>query len=701
MTRLVFSSTMSVTTGALLLHLTAAALAPASTLLPQDTLAVPRGAEAAFSPEPRTARSEWNDERVLLIIQAAIEARRHAFSDSSLRNFEADAEGFIYLLTDIEGQERLIRADQVALRIAWQAPGNLTQTILGRRSDRRLPSRIRYHIDHLAVTIDNFGDVIRVGEGDEVRGVVHPVARAGTRFYEYRLVDSTEIRFQGGRARIYEIEVRPTRFDRSGIIGTLYIDRDTWAVARMAFTFTPRSYVDPRLTGLDVDISNALWEGRYWLPVLQIVDVRRESRWLSFPISATIRTEHHIGPYRINGDLTEPVPRGEKISSVAKSELASYDEWRRDLLDGPLGEADTAAINMEEIRAKAREIVGRRVVPTGRLRVWIDGVSSLARGRRAEGFLAGAGGEYALPRGSVRAWVGYPFGTDLPELLVAFDRDIGSTRLRVEGYHERLTDVGPFQAAAGLVSSISLAINGEDFTDPYFRDGARATLFFPLLGNTSSVSAGWESQERATLATGVSDARPVRPIQDGSLASVTVLLRPHLGELLGAGLSGRFEAEVGVIDDGYARWILGVVLDGRKPGSPWTWKAELGGALAAGTLPAQRLVLLAGRHTVPGYPFRPWGGDQAFLLRLLGSRQVLGRWLNVRAFATAGWVGITSVSAEAAERFGATRSDGLRPSLGVGIGFINDALRVDVGRGLDDGVWEWMVSVNPDIWPML
>ncbi|MEE9471090.1 MAG: hypothetical protein V3W32_05170, partial [Gemmatimonadota bacterium] len=218
---------------------------------------------------------------------------------------------------------------------------------------------------------------------------------------------------------------------------------------------------------------------------------------------------------------------------------------------------------------------------------------------------------------------------------------------------------------------------------------------------TSSVSAGWENQESATLATGVSDARPVRPIRDGSLASVTVLLRPQLGELLGAGLSARFEAEAGVIDDGYARWIFGVALDGQKPGAPWAWKAEVGGALAAGTLPAQRLVLLGGRHTVPGYPFRPWGGDQGFLVRLLGSRQVLGRWLNVRAFATAGWVGITSVSAEAAERFGATRSDGLRPSLGVGIGFLNDALRVDVGRGLDDGVWEWMISVNPDLWPML
>ena len=104
---------------------------------------------------------------------------------------------------------------------------------------------------------------------------------------------------------------------------------------------------------------------------------------------------------------------------------------------------------------------------------------------------------------------------------------------------------------------------------------------------------------------------------------------------------------------------------------------------------------------MPGYTFREWGGDQAFFVKLLGSRNVIGRWLNVRAFATAGAVGVTSVSAEAADLFGATPSGGLRPSLGAGIGVVNDFLRVDVARGLDDGVWEWMVSFNRNLWPML
>ena len=645
---------------------------------------------------------EWNDDRSMEIVRAAMRTRQHTFSDSSLRNFEVESEGHVYLLTDIEGQERLVRADQIALRIIWEAPNNISQTIVGRRFDQKLPSRIRYHVDHLAITVDNFGNSIRVGEGDEVAGVRHPIWHGAERHYDYRLVDSTEVRFSGGRARVYEVDVRPIRFDRPGLIGTLYIDRDTWAIARMSFTFTPISYRDSRLTGLDVDIENALWDGRYWLPVRQVVEVRRSSLWLSFPISATIRTEHRIGPYRINVERAEQIPPGEKIAAASPERLKAFDDWSTGLLDGPVERADTAAIDMERIRTRAREIVGRRVVPTGRFRVWLQGISSFIRSRRAEGFLLGAGGEYSLPTGSARAWVGYPFGHQLAELTVELDFDLGPNQLRLEGYRQRLTDIGPIQAASGVTSTASLGINGEDFTDPYFRDGARATFFFPWLGSRSSISAGWERQESALLSTGVDDARPIRPIRDGNMWSTTASLRPQLPGVLGARVTGRLDAEGGILDgDGYARWLFGVELDGRRLGSPWGWEAEIGGALSAGTLPPQRLVLLGGRRTVPGYTFRRWGGDQAFLVRLLGSRRVIGRWLNVRAFATAGSVGITSVSAGAAELFGASASGGLRPSLGAGIGMVNDFLRVDVARGLDDGVWEWMVSFNKDIWPML
>ena len=650
----------------------------------------------------RAQEAAWNDERAMEIVEAAIETRLHAFSDSSLRNFEVDAEGYVYLLTEIDGQERLVRADQVALRVIWQAPNNVSQTMIGRRSGQNMPTRIRYHVDHLAITVGNFGNSIRLGEGEEVRGVRHPVWRGAPRFYDYRLADSTEILFAGGRIRVYEVDVRPADFDRPGIIGTLFIDRDTWAIARMSFTFTPVSYLDRRLTGLDVDIENALWDGRYWLPVRQVVEVRRSSLWLSFPISATIRTEHRIGPYRINGKLAENVPAGEKITSVPASRLGSYDEWSGGLLDGPVGAADTATVDMARIRQRAKEIVGRQVIPSGRFRIWLQGISSLTRGRRAEGFLLGGGGEYTFSWGAARAWVGYPFGHQLPELTTELDLDLGPHRLRLSGYRQRLADVGPIQAAAGVTSSLSLAINGEDFTDPYFADGVRATFFFPLVGGTSSITGAWEKQATPMLSTGVENARPIRPIRDGDMWTSTVSLRPRLPSFLGATVTGMLDTEGGVLEhDGFVRWLFGVQLDSPLFGSPWAWEAEVGGALAAGTLPPQRLVLLGGRQTVPGYAFREWGGDQAFLARLVGSRRIIGPWLNLRGLASAGWVGISSVSAESAAFFGAQPSDRVRASLGAGVGLFNDLLRVDVARGLDGGVWEWMVSFNKTIWPML
>ncbi|UCG76988.1 MAG: hypothetical protein JSV95_06830 [Gemmatimonadota bacterium] len=684
---------MPLTTRAFLILQLAAATAFASALIAQDV------ADAA---------PEWNDRRSLEIVDAAIRTRQEAFSDSSLRSFEADAEGFVYLLAEIEGEERLVRADQVALHILWQAPDRVVQTIVGRRFDQRLPSSVRYHLDHLGITVDNFGSSIRIGEGDEVAGVRHPVWRGANRHYEYRLSDSTEIRFGRGRARVYEIEVRPLRFERPGVIGRLWIDRDTWAIARMSFTFTPVSYRDPRLAGLDVDVENALWDGRYWLPIRQVVEVRRSSTWLSFPISATIRTDHRIGAYRINQELAAPVSPGQTITAVGPELLARYENWEAELLDGPIDPGDTAAIDMEEVRAKAREIAGRRVVPTGRFKLWLQGVSSLLRGRRAEGVLVGAGGESILPFGAARAWVGYPFGRQEVELLAEIDVDVGSDRLRIEGYRHRLSDVGPVQAASGVVSSLSLAVDGEDFVDSFFRDGVRASLLFPLLQGTGSISAAWESQTSATLSIGAEDARPVRPIRDGDLWSLTASLRPRLPDLLGARSTGILDAEAGILDpedegefQGYVRWMFGVELNRRRPDSPWAWEAEIALALAAGTLPPQRLVLLGGRQTVPGYEFRRWGGDQAWLAEILGSRQLLGRWLNLRAFASVGWVGVTTVSEEAANAFSALPSDGLRPSLGAGVGLLNDVLRVDVARGLDRGRWEWMISFNRSLWPIL
>src|SRR5690606_29262744 len=115
------------------------------------------------------------------------------------------------------------------------------------RDESTFPNRMVYHLDHLTVVQNGFGDVIRLGDGDEVRDVPHPAAAGADAVYDYRLADSLTLRLPGRPEpiRAYEIEVRPQDMNAPALIGSVYVDRETADIVRMTFTFTPASYVDP------------------------------------------------------------------------------------------------------------------------------------------------------------------------------------------------------------------------------------------------------------------------------------------------------------------------------------------------------------------------------------------------------------------------------------------------------------------------
>ena len=133
-------------------------------------------------------------------------------------------------------------------------------------------------LDHLTVVQDDFGDAMRMGDGDEVEAVVHPVAPGSERVYDFQLVDSLSLRYAGGEEeiRVYQVRVRPRDFEEPGFVGTIYLDRASAAIVRMSFSFTPASYVDPYLDYIRVSLDNSLWLGRHWLPYRQEVEIRRE-----------------------------------------------------------------------------------------------------------------------------------------------------------------------------------------------------------------------------------------------------------------------------------------------------------------------------------------------------------------------------------------------------------------------------------------
>ena len=129
----------------------------------------------------------------MTLVRRAVDRRLAVQADSSLTSYRARAHGFLFFLAQVgEGlaqPPKLVKADQLEVEVYWQAPNHSKQVILGWRDGAFLPTDINYHRDHLGIVTNNFGNVIRIGEGDEVRDVVHPLSPAGLTAYDFALTD--------------------------------------------------------------------------------------------------------------------------------------------------------------------------------------------------------------------------------------------------------------------------------------------------------------------------------------------------------------------------------------------------------------------------------------------------------------------------------------------------------------------------------
>jgi len=645
----------------------------------------------------------WGAPRALRIVREAVIERREAYSDSTLDAFDAYAEGHVDFLADFGdfGGEQTVRTDRIALQLEWSRDGGSLQTLIGRRNVTWAPTRIHYHIDHLSLVMENFGPAIEVGEGDEVKDVLHPIAEGAEDFYEYRLVDSMAVMVGPHTSQVYRIEVRPACQDDPGVVGTLDLDYESMAIARMAASFTPAAYVDPTVSSVSLELENGWVSRRWWLPVRQRVEIRRQIRWMDLPFSTTIRSNFEILSYDLDPELHYRLRGDHRVAALPQKELERYAGWQREemRITGEYAPEDSA--RFEKVRRQPISIAaGRYLGGSARLRFFLPDLSSGVRYRRAEGFLLGGGAAWrAAGRTSLYGWAGYAFGRENPEAAFELRQGVGQLTLRLGGYAERHTDSGPFPAAAGIISTFGAALEGDDYVDPYFRDGAALSVSSPLGSWTGTVTAVWERQRSAELVAGTigsAEPRPVRPISDGTDPHLDLSLNRHFGSALAAVWSVAFRSQLASGGDfGYTRWTASVEATPPDPDAVWQWEASGAVALATGTLPEQRLILLGGRGTVPGYGFRPWGGDQAFFALAAVSRNVAAPWLRARVLGALGWSEITTVSREAADHFGVENSAGVRPSVGAGVALLWDVIRVDAVRGLDDGEWEWIVSVNP------
>ncbi len=675
-------------------------------------------APAAF-PRPLAAQ-DWDSPEVQALVARAIARRSAALADTGLKDFSARAHGFVFFLGQIgEGlaePPRLVKADQLELQVYWKAPNISKQRIIGWRDRMDLPTDISYHRDHLGIALNNFPDRIRLGEGDEVRDVPHPLAPNGPDLYQYALKDSLTIRLPDRDIRVYEIAVRPRDYRLPRLVGSIFLDTDQGDLVRMAFQFTRPAYLDAQLEDITVAIENSLHQGRYWLPYHQEISIRRRFTRLDFPVRGIIQGHWEIDDYRLNEGVsvdsamaTLPGPEIIAAPQAVRDSFPWTDSLSAEIRDlgQPARLQDFAAI-----RAEIQEVAAGHVLD-GLKRAQFGGASAsdFVHFNRVEGLALGlgatlrAGNDATLLRvrgGAATATTLFTGGAELAARRGAWTWRLGGAR--------EVRDLGDAPVISRAVNSLLAQESGNDYGDYYLSAGGEGSATLALGGRTTfSLAAGWRHVDslltEARWARG-SFSRPNPAVTAGGWTEARLALRrlaPSFTTM--PSLSGRLELEGGSGTSDYLR-AYGEVRWEVPAGGAWLVARASAGAATRG-LPAHRAFVLGGRGTLLGEGFRAYAGRQSAWtsldLRLpigvpeipLGSFAGTGRTATLVPFVAAGWTG------EAPWPGLGRSATGIRPVVGVGLEWLHDLLRLDVGYGLKTGAFGGSIDVSRPFWDIL
>jgi hypothetical protein len=706
---------------------------PATAALLFLTLAVALASVAGARPAPQFApdtrsiagppgEGDWNAPRVRELVGRAIDRRSSWTADGELIDYRANARGHIYFLYDMgrDTERHLIKADQLALQLAWRKPDRTFQLIIGRREQEFLPTNIRYHLDHLTVVMDNYGDLIHLGEGSEVKDVMHPAASGALDFYDYRLTDSLTLMLPASEVRVYKVEMRPRDPDDPAVVGSIYLDRASADIVRMEFTFTASAYIDDSVDYISVHLENAMWGGRYWLPYRQGIELRREFTVLKFPAGSIIRGEFKISDYEFNLDLPLSQFTGPSIATVTRRlrERYEFDEGLYDALDPAVA---TAPPSMEAIREEAARIVTESYLQRAQeMQLAVPGVSSVLRFRRAEGLYLGPGLSQGFQNGvRLELLGGYAIGADRWELeaTVKLARP-GQLGVELVGYLDRVGEVSVWKPSSGAVATLAAAADGDDYREPYWRNGGALTFTHPVGESRARLAVAWEAWKPAALEADQvigRDYRPVRALNDGEVVYVALgLRRPRVVAVEtvgGANWEGRIEGAAASVAGDFDYVSVALRAEQLWPQPKAGVGVRLAGAVggvAGGGVPAQRLFPAGGRGTVRGFSFHEFVGNAYAAGSLELSRAIKHPMLSFALFADVGWTAIEGSGAESAvavwnevgTQAGAT--PGVLVGAGATVGVFYDIFQLDLARGLTNrGIWELVFRVRSEFWGWL
>jgi hypothetical protein len=685
------------------------------------------------------AQTVWNDSTTQALVELATRLRAAQLADTGLTDYKAEAHGYLTFLAQI-GQgfvepPRIVKADELALEVYWRAPNLSKQRIVGRRDTLLLPTDIAYHRDHLGIVQNNFPAIIRLGDGDEVRDVPHPLSRNGLALYDFAIADSLRILLPGREVNVYEVRVRPKDDRQPRVVGAVYIDREAGQVVRMALSFTRAALLDTQLEDVSIVLENRLVEGRFWLPSRQEIEIRRTGTWLDYPVRGIIRGRWEIGEYAINQGVPYSMFGGPEIVQAPPEEQRRHVWSTRRVLDSlPPDVRVTTDADVRRVQEEARSLVRARALQRTRtVALSARGISDFVRFDRVEGLAFGGGLTQRLGAGlSIGGNARYGVDDGRTKWLARLGWQSGSgTSVRLFGQYD-FRELGEEPERSRAMNSLAAQEFASDYTDPYEIESLGLTFEHAPVGEPL-----WRFEAALeTMRTLAAHASPV---------------------------AGRFPGLVDVPPNRYARFSL----RRERPTSLWVLGTELRTAIelralradreplacdktgcfprfttlrgsvianlerpigkqrivlhtvAGGVggrddvIPASELFYFGGPVSAPGYEFHQLVARAGLSQRLEWRFPVpfvslpLGRFGKVPSSATlAPYAQVVAIGGApiVASRNGVpfpSATPGGYPSVGIGLLTFFDLVRFDVSRGLRQGRWLFSFDVNPEFWSVL
>ena len=658
---------------------------------------------------------QWNDARTRALVEQATQRRALQIADTALASYKAIAHGYLTFLAQLgEGftePPKIVKADELALEVYWQAPNLSKQWIVGRRDTLLLPTDINYHRDHLGIVQNNFPNIIRVGEGDEVRDVPHPLSAVGLTEYDFAIRDSLRISLGPRNLEVYEVRVRPKNDRAPRTVGAVFIDKESGEVVRMAFSFTRAALIDKELEDVSIVLENGLIDGRFWLPRRQEVEIRRTGTWLDYPVRGIIRGRWEICCYEVNVPLPQAMFAGPEILLAPRGTKQQVPFVGQILDSLP---SDVRAVTDEDVakvQEEARALVRAQALARSHtLALSARSVSDFARVNRVEGLALGTGFTRQVGGGfsfTARGRYGFDDRAVKGRGELGF-RVASGAGVSLAGYRD-YRDASDEMETSLVRNSIAAQEFGSDYTDPFDVRGvsltARTGSFNawnatveaalerddPLTVHATPASGRYEP----TIAASRLDKRRLSLVLDHPTRLTVLGIEAQL-TLRGDGIGFRSPGSSSY--DFLSRFSARANFERPMGTSRLVAHSLFAAAVGDDTIPAQHLVYLGGPTTGPGYNFHEFSGKIGASQRLELRTPApfpsfkLGRYgrtpasITLAPYVNAIWI---------------DKAGGWYPSVGVGALSIFDVLRFDVARGLRDGRWSFSVDFGRDFWRIL